>query len=121
MYGSGLRIQECSSLRIKDIDPYYGTITVHDAKGFKCRVTVFPKRLNDTFKQYLGDRKKIFDTDMQDGKARVPLPNRLSKKYPNARTSFAWQYLFPSSTQRLPPLVKIGAGGIPLHRLCKRN
>ena len=43
MYGSGLRIQECCNLRIKDIDPHYGTLTVHDAKGFKCRVTVFPK------------------------------------------------------------------------------
>jgi site-specific recombinase XerD len=30
--------------------------------------------------------------------------NRLSKKYPNARTSFAWQYLFPSNTQRIHPV-----------------
>lgn len=104
MYGSGLRIQECSTLRVKDIDPYYGTITVHDAKGFKCRVTVFPNRLNEPFKQYLSERKKMFENDMQNGKGRAPMPNRLSKKYPSARTSFAWQYLFPSNTQRLHPV-----------------
>ena len=41
---------------------------------------------------------------MPEGKGRAPLPNKLSKKYPNARTSFAWQSLFPSYTQRPHPV-----------------
>ena len=42
LYGSGLRQKECLALRVKDIDPDYGQVIVHDGKGAKDRVTMFP-------------------------------------------------------------------------------
>ena len=44
LYGSGLRPQECVTLRVKDTDFGYGQITVRDCKGAKDRVTLLPPR-----------------------------------------------------------------------------
>jgi integrase len=41
-FGSGLRITECLRLRVKDIDFHNGSLTVHDGKGGKDRVTPMP-------------------------------------------------------------------------------
>ena len=36
--------------------------------------------------------------DLQNGHGRAPLPNALARKYPNAETEWAWQFIFPSKT-----------------------
>lgn len=40
LYGSGLRVSECATLRVKDIDLDAGTILVRSGKGNKDRKTV---------------------------------------------------------------------------------
>jgi len=35
IYGSGLRLQECLRLRVKDVDLEQGTVTVHVVKGIR--------------------------------------------------------------------------------------
>jgi len=45
MYGSGLRVEECCTLRIKDIDYESGNVTVRNGKGGKDRSTVLPSSL----------------------------------------------------------------------------
>jgi integrase len=45
LYGSGLRLLECCTLRVKDLDFAYSRITVRDGKGGKDRVTVLPSSL----------------------------------------------------------------------------
>jgi site-specific recombinase XerD len=42
LYGSGLRLQECLNLRVKDIDFALKTITVRQGKGDKDRTTLLP-------------------------------------------------------------------------------
>jgi site-specific recombinase XerD len=42
LYGSGLRLQECLNLRVKDIDFALRTITVRQGKGDKDRATLLP-------------------------------------------------------------------------------
>jgi site-specific recombinase XerD len=47
LYGAGLRLRECLSLRVKDIDFGYKQIVVRDAKGQKDRVTMLPVALEE--------------------------------------------------------------------------
>jgi site-specific recombinase XerD len=42
LYGSGLRLQECLNLRVKDIDFALKTSTVRQGKGDKDRATLLP-------------------------------------------------------------------------------
>ena len=43
IYGTGMRVNECTQLRIKDIDFALKTITIRQAKGGKDRVTLLPE------------------------------------------------------------------------------
>lgn len=45
LYGSGLRLNECVQLRVKDIDFGQHQIIVHDGKGEQDRVTMLPEQL----------------------------------------------------------------------------
>jgi site-specific recombinase XerD len=45
LYGAGLRVNECLRLRVKDFDFHYQSISVHDSKGNKSRVTLLPHKL----------------------------------------------------------------------------
>jgi site-specific recombinase XerD len=40
IYGSGLRVSECTRLRVKDLDLEQGLVTVRASKGDKDRTTV---------------------------------------------------------------------------------
>lgn len=46
-YGCGLRLAECLSLRIHDIDMERGMVAVRSGKGDKDRTTIFPDKLKD--------------------------------------------------------------------------
>jgi site-specific recombinase XerD len=45
IYGTGLRVSECTQLRIKDIGFGIKTIVVRNGKGAKDRTTLLPERL----------------------------------------------------------------------------
>jgi integrase len=53
IYGTGMRINECTQLRIKDIDFEARTITVRSGKGGKDRVTLLPERLREPLRRYV--------------------------------------------------------------------
>ena len=101
LYGSGLRLHECISLPVKDIDFGYSTITVREAKGEKDRVTVLPQTLAPYLKQEIQKSKTIHEKDIRQGFGKVSLPAALERKYPNAARESAWQYLFPASQRSL--------------------
>ena len=96
LYGSGWRLMECHRLRVKDIDFSRKQIIVRDGKGFKDRVTILPESLMPELKQHL-KRVKILHSDfLKRGYGEVELPYGLSKKYPNAKYEWGWQYVFPA-------------------------
>lgn len=94
LYGSGLRLNECLRLRIKDIDFDRMAIFVRHGKGKKDRSVPLPSRLVELLKGQIVLVRKIHLTDLDNGFGSVYLPNALDRKYPNADKQFAWQYLF---------------------------
>ena len=98
MYGSGIRVSECAQLRVKDLDFEYLTITVHDGKGEKDRVTILPASLVEPLKTHLAKVKQIHDRDIEHGFGQVGLPYALARKYPNVDREWGWQFIFPSAT-----------------------
>lgn len=81
MYGSGLRVIECVSLRIKDVDLSAHVITVRDGKGGKDRTTVLPERLHGPLQQQLLRVAALNKHDTARGGGLAPLPNALARKY----------------------------------------
>ncbi|WP_404788462.1 phage integrase N-terminal SAM-like domain-containing protein [Altericista sp. CCNU0014] len=53
LYGSGLRLSEALSLRVKDIDFAQSQIVVRDGKGGNSRITMLPLSLCDPLKDHL--------------------------------------------------------------------
>lgn len=96
LYGSGLRLMECVTLRVKDIDLAQHQIIVRDGKGEKDRVTMLPTSLETPLREHLASRKALYQQDIANGYGYVELPFALARKYPNADRELIWQYAFPS-------------------------
>jgi len=96
MYGAGLRLLECLTLRVKDIDFGYRQITVRGGKGNKDRITVLPASVGPRLKLHLEDVRIIFEKDLKEGGGCVKLPKALGRKYPNAERDWGWQWVFPA-------------------------
>lgn len=100
MYGAGLRVNECCTLRVKDLDFGAATVRVHCGKGDKSRLTLLPRALAPALRRHLAWRKALHDQDVADGAGLVELPGRLAIKYRSAPREFRWQFLFPSTLRR---------------------
>ena len=98
LYGSGMRVTECLQLRVKDLELTRREILIRDAKGQKDRVTVLPDALVPHLQDHLARVRVLYDADREAKLPGVSLPYALRRKYPNAATSWAWQWVFPSRT-----------------------
>lgn len=96
LYGSGLRLGECLSLRVLDVDFGINTITVRRGKGDKDRTTVLPGSIQKKLQTQLERVKDLHYADLKRGYGKTLLPYSLDKKYPNAAIDFKWQYIFPA-------------------------
>jgi integron integrase len=103
IYGAGLRISECLSLRFKDFDFGSRTVTVRDGKGGKDRTTVLPITLSDDLQAHLLRVATLHREEVLAGRGWAPLPAALDRKYPSAARSLNWQFAFPSRTTRACP------------------
>ncbi len=95
LYGSGLRLLECLTLRVKDVDFDRNEIVVRDGKGQKDRVTMLPESAKDALSRHLRRVQKLHEQDLKQGAGRVSLPDAICRKYPNADREWGWQYVFP--------------------------
>jgi integron integrase len=101
LYGSGLRLMECLTLRVKDVDLVRGEIRVRRGKGQRDRVTVLPAMILRALEAHLGEVQRRHRRDLSRGAGRVELPGALARKYPRAAESWAWQWIFPAKRQYL--------------------
>lgn len=97
MYGSGLRLMETLTLRVKDIDFESRVITVRGGKGQKDRRTVLAASLVDELKRHLRSVQRRFERDLLRGVEPVELPDALARKYPGAGRDWRWQWVFPAT------------------------
>lgn len=103
LYGAGLRLSECLSLRVSDVDLEKKEISVRGEQGDIERITVLPTTLISGITAALENTKTLFDSAMVQDVDYVYLPDKLASQYPNAGKEFEWQYLFPSKTITIDP------------------
>jgi len=95
LYGSGLRLLECLTLRVKDIDLGRGEIRVRAGKGNKDRITMLPDAVKLKLRQHLEAVLTRHHRDLAD-QIGVALPGALAQKYPRADQEWAWYWVFPA-------------------------
>jgi integron integrase len=101
LYGSGLRLIECLTLRVKDVDLERRELLVRRGKAGKDRVTLIPEAARRPLRDQLGRAKQLHERDLAAGGGWVELPGGLGAKYPAAGKSWPWQWVFPARrTQR---------------------
>jgi integron integrase len=98
LYGAGLRLLECLTLRVKDVDFERNELTVRDGKGAKDRVTMLPASCARPLVDHLDRIRRLHERDLDSGLGRAPLPRALAEKYVSADREWRWQYVFPASS-----------------------
>ncbi|NRB39965.1 MAG: integron integrase [Pseudomonadales bacterium] len=106
MYGSGLRVSECTRLRVKDIDFTMGELHILDSKGLKSRRTLLPETMHKRLHRQVERVQLLHEQDLEDGYGEVYMPYALARKYPAQARHINWQYLFPSSHIAVDPRSK---------------
>ena len=106
LYGCGLSLNECLSLRIKDISFEKKGISITNDRGKKERILPLPDTLHQVLKKRIETLKyKYFSLSLKNFPG-VTIPEYLENKHPHAHKSFPWFYLFPS--QRPVKIKRIG-------------
>jgi integron integrase len=103
LYGSGLRLVECVTLRVKDVDFGAGQLTVRRGKGQRDRAALLPQSLVEPLTRHLAAVRRQHEVDVARGAGFVELPNALSTKYPNAPREWPWQWVFPATRTYVHP------------------
>jgi integron integrase len=103
LYGAGLRLNECLSLRVKDIDFEMRQIVVRSGKGDKDRVTMLPASVEEGLRAQLDKVRALHAKDIAAGGGEVELPGALARKLPEAARSWGWQWVFPAASRYRDP------------------
>lgn len=103
LYGTGMRLMECMTLRIKDIDFGRREIIIRCGKGGKDRVTMLPMTLIPALREQIVLAKEIYEADRAANRPGVMLPDALELKYSRAATQWGWFWVFPSDHESTDP------------------
>ena len=103
LYGTGMRLMECTRLRVKDVDFERNEIVVREGKGDKDRRVPLPQSLREELRRAIERSLLLHRHDLADGFGEVHLPHALAKKYPTAAREAGWQFVFPSAQRSADP------------------
>lgn len=95
LYGTGMRIDECLSIRIKDLDFEHLLIYVQGGKGDKARRVDFPPVLVSEIKKQVEYARGVYEHDVRKNRSGVYVPHLYEKKNPSLSRSWEWFWLFP--------------------------
>jgi integron integrase len=103
LYGAGLRLRECLTLRVKDLDFDRGIIVVRSGKGGRDRVVMLPLPLRERLRAELRRAHALWAEDRARELAGVEVPDALARKYPRASEAWGWYWVFPAPRTALDP------------------
>jgi integron integrase len=112
MYGGGLRLLECLTLRVKDVDLDRREIVVRDGKGVKDRRTPLAETAVVPLTRWLRAGEELFRRDRKLDVRSTGIAPALLRKYPDAESTWSWRYVFPA-TRRFAD----AAGAVRRHHL----
>jgi len=98
-----LRLLECLSLRIKDLDGDSNVIIIRNGKGANDRRTMFPEAVKVELREHVRQVLARHRRDLARGEGAAPLPEAFAHKAPGASREFAWQFVFPASSLCVDP------------------
>ena len=103
LYGTGMRLSEGLSLRVKDLDFDRHVVVVRSGKGGKDRVVMLPRSLAPALREQMANSRALWGADRAAGRAGVFMPHALDHKYPRAGQSWAWHWVFPAPKLSVDP------------------
>jgi integron integrase len=103
IYGGGLRLGECLSLRVKDIDFSRGCLVIRSGKGNKDRETILAEKVVESLRSHLVKVRALYDRDRRRSTHGVWLPEALERKYKGAGEEWGWFWVFPSERLSIEP------------------
>jgi integron integrase len=98
MYGAGLRLRECLSLRIKDVEFSRRLLYVRNGKGAKDRIVMLPAPAESALRAQIELSRRLWTQDRATDVPGVELPFALERKLGRAAESLKWHWLFPAAT-----------------------
>ncbi len=113
LYGTGMRLSEGLSLRVKDVDFDHQAIVVRSGKGAKDRVVMLPQTLVPALREQLARAHVLWSADQASGRGGVFMPEALDKRCPRAGASWIWFWVFPQDHHATDP----ASGRIRRHHL----
>ena len=87
LYGTGMRLSEGLSLRVKDLDFDRHVIVVRSVKGDKDRVVMLPRSLAPALRQQLTHSRALWASDHASGRNRAPT-------FAGGRKCWAFGYIY---------------------------
>jgi integron integrase len=97
MYGGGLRVRECMTLRIKDVDLDRRELVVRGGKGGKDRRTALPDSCLVALRRQIERRRREIATDIRVGALTTGISGSLLRKSPKIDADWRWHYVFAAA------------------------
>jgi integron integrase len=107
LYGAGLRLQECLTLRIKDLDFSRRVLYVRHGKGAKDRVVMLPAPAESALRAQIDLSRRLWNQDRAAGVPGVEVPHALARKLARAAESLSWHWLFPAAALSVDPRTRL--------------
>jgi integron integrase len=111
LYGTGMRLGELCTLRLRDLDFDRSQIIVRSGKGDKDRLVMMPAALRGELAEQARRIRELHRRDLARGAGYAPVPDVLLNKVPYAADDWRWQFLFPSVVLREETVERVRADG----------